>query len=57
MAVAIHLDPTVPDARFRISQARRFVNSKEADEASRVACIYGMMYFARINMRLITDSR
>ncbi|KAI6149743.1 Mus7/MMS22 family-domain-containing protein [Pisolithus tinctorius] len=48
MAVAIHLDPTVPNVRFRISQARRCVNFKDADEASRVACIYGMMYFARI---------
>ncbi|KIK23682.1 hypothetical protein PISMIDRAFT_679140 [Pisolithus microcarpus 441] len=48
MAVAVHLDPTVPNVRFRISQARRCVNFKEADEASRVACIYGMMYFARI---------
>ncbi|KAI6044231.1 Mus7/MMS22 family-domain-containing protein [Pisolithus marmoratus] len=48
MAVAIHLDPTIPNVRFRISQARRCVNFKEADEASRVACIYGMMYFARI---------
>ncbi|KAI6164406.1 Mus7/MMS22 family-domain-containing protein [Pisolithus thermaeus] len=48
MAVAVHLDPTIPHVRFRISQARRCVNFKEADEASRVACIYGMMYFARI---------
>ncbi|KAI6112835.1 Mus7/MMS22 family-domain-containing protein [Pisolithus sp. B1] len=48
MAVAIHLDPTIPNVRFRISQARRCVNFKEADEASRVACIYGTMYFARI---------
>ncbi|KAI6161645.1 hypothetical protein EDD17DRAFT_1508768 [Pisolithus thermaeus] len=43
MAVAIHLDPTFPNVRFRINQARRCVNLKEADEASRVACIYGMI--------------
>ena len=48
MAVAIHLDPTDSNVRFRIGQARRCVNFKEADDASRVACIYGMMYFAKI---------
>ncbi|KAI6120460.1 hypothetical protein EDD17DRAFT_1506414 [Pisolithus thermaeus] len=56
MAVAIHLDPTLPNIRFRINQDRRCVDLKEADEAWRVACIYGMMYVARI-MRLIIDSR
>ncbi|KAG6334435.1 hypothetical protein ID866_4656 [Astraeus odoratus] len=48
MAVAIHLDPTVQNVRFRVGQARRCVNFKEADDASRIACIYGMMYFAKI---------
>ncbi|KAI6023618.1 hypothetical protein BKA83DRAFT_4262025 [Pisolithus microcarpus] len=36
MAVAIHLDPTVPNVRFCISQARRCVNFKEAGET----CIF-----------------
>jgi len=48
MAIAIHLDPTDSNVRFRIGQARRCVNFKEADDASRMACIYGMMYFATI---------
>lgn len=48
MAIAIHLDPTDSNVRFRIGQARRCVNFKEADDASRMACIYGMMYFAII---------
>ncbi|KAF9221440.1 hypothetical protein BS17DRAFT_785404 [Gyrodon lividus] len=48
MAVAIHLDPTPPNVKFRIGQARRCVNFKETDDHSRVACVYGMMYFAMI---------
>ncbi|KAL4063194.1 Mus7/MMS22 family-domain-containing protein [Scleroderma citrinum] len=48
MAVAIHLDPTDTNVRFRVGQARRCVNFKDADDASRMACIYGMMYFATI---------
>ncbi|KAH7890678.1 Mus7/MMS22 family-domain-containing protein [Phlebopus sp. FC_14] len=48
MAVAIHLDPTLPNVRFRVSQARRCVDFALADRNSRMACIYGMMYFATI---------
>ncbi|KIK80889.1 hypothetical protein PAXRUDRAFT_833254 [Paxillus rubicundulus Ve08.2h10] len=48
MAVAIHLDPTPPNVKFRIGQARRCVSFKDADDNSRVACVYGMMYFAMI---------
>ena len=48
MAVAIHLDPTSSNVKFRISQARRCVSFRDADDQSRVACVYGMMSFAMI---------
>ena len=48
MAVAIHLDPTSTNVKFRVSQARRCVNFKDADDQSRVVCVYGMMNFAMI---------
>ncbi|KIJ61983.1 hypothetical protein HYDPIDRAFT_95349 [Hydnomerulius pinastri MD-312] len=48
MAVALHLDPTPANVKFRIGQARRCVSFKGADDNSRVACVYGMMYFAMI---------
>ncbi|KAG9312886.1 Mus7/MMS22 family-domain-containing protein [Chiua virens] len=48
MAVAVHLDPTPPNVKFRVSQARRCVSFKDADDRSRMACIYGMMNFAMI---------
>jgi len=48
MVVAVHLDPTSSNIKFRIGQARRCVNFKDADDHSRVACVYGMMNFAMI---------
>ena len=48
MAVAVHLDPTSSNVKFRIGQARRCVSFKDADDHSRVACVYGMMNFAMI---------
>lgn len=48
MTVAIHLDPTSPNVKFRIGQARRCVSFRDADDHSRVACVYGMMNFAMI---------
>lgn len=48
MAVAVHLDPTSSNVKFRIGQARRCVNFRDADDHSRVACVYGMMNFAMI---------
>lgn len=48
MAVAVHLDPTPSNVKFRIGQARRCVGFKDADDHSRVACVYGMMNFAMI---------
>ena len=48
MAVAIHLDPTSSNVKFRVGQARRCVNFRDADDQSRVACVYGMMNFAMI---------
>lgn len=46
VAVAIHLNPSPANIRNRLSHARRFVNFKEADDTTRVACIRGMMHFA-----------
>lgn len=48
MVIAVHLDPTSSNVKFRISQARRCVSFKDADDHSRVACVYGMMNFAMI---------
>ncbi|KAG6381518.1 cell differentiation family, Rcd1-like-domain-containing protein [Boletus reticuloceps] len=48
MVIAVHLDPTLPNVKFRIGQARRCVNFKDADDHSRIACVYGMMNFAMI---------
>ncbi|KAH7927866.1 hypothetical protein BV22DRAFT_245793 [Leucogyrophana mollusca] len=48
MAVAMHIDPTLPNLRHRLVQARRCVNFKEADINSRNACIRASMYFAII---------
>lgn len=48
MVVAVHLDPTFSNVKFRIGQARRCVSFKDADDHSRVACVYGMMNFAMI---------
>lgn len=44
VAVAIHLDPA--SYRSRIIHARSYVNFKEADDTTRMACIRGMMYFS-----------
>ncbi|EGO22248.1 hypothetical protein SERLADRAFT_472803, partial [Serpula lacrymans var. lacrymans S7.9] len=46
LVVAIHLDPVVVNLRRRLAQARRYVNFKEADDTTRLACIRGMMHFA-----------
>ncbi|KAF8557733.1 hypothetical protein OG21DRAFT_1601471 [Imleria badia] len=48
MVIAVHLDPTSSNVKFRIGQARRCVGFKDADDHSRVACVYGMMNFAMI---------
>ncbi|KAH0836569.1 cell differentiation family, Rcd1-like-domain-containing protein [Lanmaoa asiatica] len=48
MAVAVHLDPTASNVKFRTAQARRCVSFRDADDHSRVACVYGMMNFAMI---------
>ncbi|KAF9245333.1 Mus7/MMS22 family-domain-containing protein [Melanogaster broomeanus] len=48
MAMAVHLDATPLNVKFRIGQARRCVSFKEADAHSRLACVYGNMYFAMI---------
>ena len=48
MVTAVHLDPTSSNVKFRIGQAKRCVSFKDADDHSRVACVYGMMNFAMI---------
>ena len=48
MVIAVHLDPTSTNVKFRINQARRCVNFKDGDDHSRMACVYGMMNFAMI---------
>lgn len=48
MVVAVHLDPTYSNVKFRIGQAKRCVSFRDADDHSRVACVYGMMNFAMI---------
>lgn len=44
IAVAVCLDPS--NVRSRLTQARGYVDFKNADDSTRVACIRGMMYFA-----------
>lgn len=46
LAVAIYLDSTPANVRFRLANARRYVNFKEADVNSRIACIRGMLHIA-----------
>lgn len=48
IAVAIYLDSSAANAKFRIGYARRYVSFKNADIDTRLACIRGMMYFAII---------
>ncbi|KAH7914631.1 Mus7/MMS22 family-domain-containing protein [Hygrophoropsis aurantiaca] len=48
MAVTILIDPSLPNIRHRLGQARRCVNFKEADINSRNACIRASKCFAVI---------
>ena len=48
VAVAIYLESSPASVEQRLIHARRYVNFKDADETTRVACIRGMMHFAII---------
>jgi hypothetical protein len=48
VAVAIYLESSPTSVEKRLAHARRYVNFKDADDTTRVACIRGMMHFAII---------
>ena len=48
VAVAIYLESSPTSVEKRLTHARRYVNFKDADDTTRVACIRGMMHFAII---------
>lgn len=48
VAVAIYLESSPASVEQRLIHARRYVNFKDADDTTRVACIRGMMHFAII---------
>lgn len=43
VAVAIYLEPTIANLKYRLSIARRYVNFKDTDDETRRACIRGAM--------------
>ncbi|OAX35443.1 hypothetical protein K503DRAFT_745949 [Rhizopogon vinicolor AM-OR11-026] len=48
MAVAIHLDPSISNARHRVGQARRCVNFKEAHDYTRGVCMRGIEHICAV---------
>ncbi|KAI9066820.1 hypothetical protein FKP32DRAFT_1673568 [Trametes sanguinea] len=48
VAVAIYLEPTVPNLRYRLANARRYVNFKDTDNETRRACIRGAMHLGTL---------
>jgi len=46
VAIAVYLDSTPSNVRFRLTHARQYADFKAADETTRMACIRGAMYFA-----------
>ncbi|KAG2355797.1 methyl methanesulfonate-sensitivity protein 22 [Suillus spraguei] len=48
MAVAIHLDPSIPNVRHRVGQARRCVNFKDAHDFTRAVCIRGIEHICAV---------
>ncbi|PIL22731.1 hypothetical protein GSI_15424 [Ganoderma sinense ZZ0214-1] len=46
IAVAICLEPTPDKVKDHLSRAHRYVNFKDADKNTRIACIRGAMYLA-----------
>ncbi|TFK51700.1 hypothetical protein OE88DRAFT_1658283 [Heliocybe sulcata] len=55
IAIAIYLDPTPGNIRYRLSQAQRYVVFKDADFATRMACIRGVMHLAMLIRHLQTS--
>ncbi|OSC97472.1 hypothetical protein PYCCODRAFT_1377056 [Trametes coccinea BRFM310] len=48
VAVAIYLEPTVPNLKYRLANARRYVNFKDTDIETRRACIRGAMHLGTL---------
>ncbi|CDO69890.1 hypothetical protein BN946_scf184884.g49 [Trametes cinnabarina] len=48
VAVAIYLEPTVPNLRYRLANARRYVNFKDTDNETRRACVRGAMHLGTL---------
>ncbi|EPQ56427.1 hypothetical protein GLOTRDRAFT_138160 [Gloeophyllum trabeum ATCC 11539] len=48
IAIAIYLDPSPANVRFRLSHAQRYVIFKDTDFATRMACIRGVMHLAML---------
>ncbi|CCL98524.1 uncharacterized protein FIBRA_00523 [Fibroporia radiculosa] len=46
VAVALYLEPTTANLKFRLANARRYVNFHDTDNETRRACIRGLMHFA-----------
>jgi hypothetical protein len=46
VAVAIYLESSPASVKKRLTNARRYINFKDADDTTRIACIRGMMRFA-----------
>ncbi|KZT27796.1 hypothetical protein NEOLEDRAFT_1130281 [Neolentinus lepideus HHB14362 ss-1] len=48
IAIAVYLDPTTANIRYRLSHAQRYVVFKDADFTTRMACIRGVMHLAML---------
>ncbi|TFY61854.1 hypothetical protein EVJ58_g4250 [Rhodofomes roseus] len=46
VAVAIYLDSSLGNLKYRLANARRYVNFKDVDDETRRACIRGLMHLA-----------
>ncbi|KAI0916960.1 hypothetical protein AcW2_007217 [Taiwanofungus camphoratus] len=46
VAIAIYLEPVMANLKYRIANARRYVNFKDTDNETRRACIRGLMHLA-----------
>lgn len=52
VAIAILLEPSAANLKFRISNARRYVNFRETDHETRRACIRGLMHLTTLVQHL-----
>ncbi|OBZ69025.1 hypothetical protein A0H81_11232 [Grifola frondosa] len=46
VAVSIYLEPTLSNLKYRLVNARRYVNFKDTDNETRRACIRGLMHLS-----------